>query len=203
MSVREGGFLSETPTSKGRLAFKWGSIHELMEKKKIETYPELNKAIYYPILNTLEEKLGKDIIKQLDTTLSKMRVGNFIMKNSKFWYSLREYIEYLVPLGIVERIYEVHNPNVDEYDEWEETKIYVSEKDLDVHKKVWNSYEKLKETKDKKERNKIYEEIDSFEVDGYGYLCIGDYEIINLEKYEKTKVDVIYKLVMKANRDGK
>ena len=177
-------------------------VEELIEKKKIALYPELKKAIYYPILNTLEEELGIETVKKLDNSLSKMRVGNFIMKNSKFWYPLKNYIEYLVPLGIVERIYEVHNPNVDEYDEWEETKIYLREKDIDIHKKVWNLYEKLKETKEKEKRREIYEEIDSFEVDGYGYLCIGDYEIMNLEKYEKTKVDVIYKLVMKPNRNG-
>ena len=169
----------------------------MLESKKALIYPEINNAYRYPMLNSLD--LPKDIIKKLDEALSRMRVGDYIMTGSSLWHPLRNYVESLVPLGIVERYYELISPEIDDEDDWDYKEI-ISEINLDLHKKVWNMFAKLKETSDATERDNLYEEIDKLEVDGYGYIDICGYEITNLEEFEKTEKNVRYKVIMAADR---
>ena len=169
----------------------------MMESKKALIYPEINNAYRYPMLNSLN--LPKDIIKKLDETLSRMRVGDYIMTGSSLWRPLRDYVECLVPLGIVERYYELICPEIDDEDDWDYKEI-VSETNLDLHKKVWKMYAKLKDINDVYEKGKLYEEINKLEVDGYGCICMCDYEITNLEEFEKTEKNVRYKVIMAADR---
>lgn len=169
----------------------------LMNEKKALLYPEFNKAYHYPMLNDLD--LDKETIKKIDNALAVMRVGDFIQPNSSLWRPLKNHLELLVSLGIVERIYELICSDIDDEDDWDYKEI-VSETNLVLHKKVWEMYAKLKDVDNEKEKEKLYEEIDKLEVDGYGCICMYEREITTLEEFEKNEKNVFYKVIMTADR---
>lgn len=180
----------------------------IMEEKKMVIYPAIKKAHRYPTLNSLD--LPLDIIKALDDALGKTRVGNFIYPTSDVWHSLFQYVEYLIPLGIVERYVRIQ-ADIDDEDELDDNYEVLKSLELDKHKRVWDLYARiryLKENTDlsssiKNEIEDLYKKIEELEVDGYGYLFIGDYvEINSLEEYEKISKNntIMYKLLIAPDR---
>ena len=173
------------------------ALSQIIEKKKIEKYPELSKPIYYPEIDSLNIPDAEKI--RLDKA-ARWNARRYIKKHNIEYltYPLSiEDLELLNSIGIVEKKYNFRCKNCDA------SCGVISESDLEKYKRYW----KLLELK---EQNTITDEqlneLNLLGKDGfYGiYLyCIGeedeceDIEITNKKELSDymQNVEVVYRIV--------
>lgn len=180
--------------TKTEVALKMRSI---IEKKKIEKYPELLKPTYYPEIDMLSisdsEKLRLD-------KAARENFNKYISeKNSnKSSGSLSiDDMELLKGIGVSKKIYMFKCRRC------RCSCGAISESDLNKYKKIWELESRASSLSEEE-----FVELDKLQQDGYGniYLCCMDHddcdiEITNeeeLEKYERN-IDVLYKIEKNPN----
>lgn len=168
----------------------------VVEKKKIEKYPELSKPTYYPEIDSLyisdSEKLRLD-------KAARWNIRNYLSGSNakKVTHSLSiDDLELLKSIGIVEKKYNFRCKSCGSSCD------IISENDLEKYKRFWELFELEKQ---KTITDEQLDELDQLEKDGFYeiYLCCmdeeecDDVEIINekeLSDYMKN-VEVVYKVV--------
>lgn len=171
-------------------------LSTVVEKKKIERYPELLKPTYYPEIDSLDipdsEKLRLD-------KAARWNIRSYMSENNinKMTYPLSiDDLELLKSIGIVEKKYNFRCKDC------RSSCAIISESDLEKYKRFWELFEL------EKQKDITYdqlEELDQLDKDGFYeiYLCCIDedecdnVEITNekeLSDYMKN-VEVIYKVV--------
>ena len=190
-------------------------LSEIVYEKKVQKYPELLKPTYYPEIDTFdisnEEKLYLDkVCKHWYASYIRTFVRNGIVSlGIKEEYALKklcfystEHLEMLEHIGIVEKYYRFLCKFC-----YENTGCFISETELNKHKKVWELYDIRK---NKTLSVEELEELDDLECSGYGVICIecedeceSYYEIDNLNDFDKclknNYIDIFYKVVKKPN----
>lgn len=168
----------------------------VVEKKKIEKYPELSKPIYYPEIDLLDisdsEKLRLD-------KATRWNIRNYLSESNarEATYPLSiDDLELLKSIGIVEKKYNFRCKSCGSSCD------IISENDLEKYKRFWELFELEKQ---KTISDEQLNELDQLEKDGFCeiYLCCmdeeecDDVEIINekeLSDYMKN-VEAVYKVV--------
>lgn len=171
-------------------------LSTIVEKKKIEKYPELLKPTYYPEIDSLEISDSEKI--RLDKA-ARWNVGNYLSENNikKMTHPLSiDDLELLKSIGIVEKKYNFRCKSCGSSCD------IISESDLEKYKRFWELFELEKQ---KKITSEQLDELDQLEKDGFYeiYLCCldedecDDAEITNekeLSDYMRN-VEVVYKVV--------
>lgn len=168
----------------------------IVEKKRIETYPELLNPIYYPEIDSLDisgsEKLRLD-------KAARWNVRNYLSESNakKMTHPLSiDDLELLKSIGIVEKKYNFRCKSCGSSCD------IISESDLEKYKRFWELFELAKQ---KIITDEQLDELDQLEKDGFYeiYLCCmgenncDEVEITNekeLSDYMKN-VEVIYKVI--------
>lgn len=167
----------------------------VIEKKKIEKYPELLKPTYYPEIDLLDISDTEKI--RLDKA-ARFNIRNYINENNveKLTYSLSiEDLELLKRIEIVEKKYNFKCKYCGS------SCIIISESDLDKYKRFW---ELLEYEKQKKITEEQLDEMNQLDKNGFYeiYLCCmsehecDEIEITNekeLRDYMEN-VEVVYKV---------
>lgn len=172
----------------------------VVEKKKIEKYPELLKPTYYPEIDSLDisdsEKLRLD-------KAARWNIRNYLSESNakKMTYPLSfDDLEMLKSIGIVEKKYNFRCKDCGS------SCTVISESDLEKYKRFWELFGLEKQ---KIITNEQLDELDQLEKDGFYeiYLCCldedecGDVEITNekeLSDYMRN-VEIFYKVVKSPN----
>lgn len=171
-------------------------LSTIVEKKKIEKYPELLKPTYYPEIDSLEISDSEKI--RLDKA-ARWNVGNYLSENNikKMTHPLSiDDLELLKSIGIVEKKYNFRCKSCGSSCD------IISESDLEKYKRFWELFELEKQ---KKITSEQLDELDQLEKDGFYeiYLCCldedecEDVEITNekeLSDYMRN-VEIVYKVV--------
>lgn len=171
-------------------------LSTIVEKKKIEKYPELLKPAYYPEIDSLEISDSEKI--RLDKA-ARWNVRNYLSENNikKMTHPLSvDDLELLKSIGIVEKEYNFRCESCGSSCD------VISERDLEKYKRFWELFELEKQ---KKITSEQLDELDQLEKDGFYeiYLCCmdedecDDVEITNekeLSDYMRN-VEVVYKVV--------
>ena len=171
-------------------------LSTIVEKKKIEKYPELLKPAYYPEIDSLEISDSEKI--RLDKA-ARWNVRNYMNENNikKMTYPLSiDDLEMLKSIGIVEKKYNFRCESCGSSCD------VISESDLEKYKRFWELFELEKQ---KIITDEQLDELDQLEKDGFYeiYLCCldedkcDDAEITNekeLSDYMRN-VEVVYKVV--------
>jgi hypothetical protein len=171
-------------------------LSTIVEKKKIEKYPELLKPTYYPEIDSLEISDSEKI--RLDKA-ARWNVRNYMNENNikKMTYPLSiDDLEMLKSIGIVEKKYNFRCESCGSSCD------VISESDLEKYKRFWELFELEKQ---KIITDEQLDELDQLEKDGFYeiYLCCldedecDDAEITNekeLSDYMRN-VEVVYKVV--------
>ena len=171
-------------------------LSTIVEKKKIEKYPELLKPTYYPEIDLLDIFDSEKI--RLDKA-ARWNVRNYMNKNNikKMTYPLSiEDLELLKSIGIVEKKYNFRCKSCGSSCD------IISESVLEKYKRFWKLIELEKQ---KKITSEQLDELDQLEKDGFYeiYLCCmdedecDDVEITNekeLSDYMRN-VEIVYKVV--------
>lgn len=168
----------------------------VVEKKKVEKYPDLLKPTYYPEIDSLDisdsEKLRLD-------KAARWNIRNYLSESNsnKMTYPLSvDDLEILKSIGIVEKKYNFRCKDCGS------SCAVISESELEKCKRFWELFELEKQ---KKITDKQLDELDQLEKDGFYeiYLCCidedecDDVEITNekeLSDYMKN-VEVVYKVI--------
>lgn len=171
-------------------------LSAVVEKKKVEKYPDLLKPTYYPEIDSLDisdsEKLRLD-------KAARWNMRNYLSESNakKMTYPLSiEDLEMLKNIGIVEKKYNFRCKDCGS------SCTVISESDLGKYKRFWELFELEKQ---KKITDEQLDELNQLEKDGFYeiYLCCldedecDDIEITNekeLSDYMKN-VEIIYKVV--------
>ena len=171
-------------------------LSAIVEKKKIEKYPELLKPTYYPEIDSLDISESEKI--RLDKA-ARWNVRNYLSENNikKMTHPLSvDDLEMLKNIGIVEKKYNFRCKSCGSSCD------IISESDLEKYKRFWELFELEKQ---KKITSEQLDELDQLEKDGFYeiYLCCmdedecDDVEITNekeLSDYMRN-VEVVYKVV--------
>ena len=171
-------------------------LSTIVEKKKIEKYPELLKPAYYPEIDSLEISDSEKI--RLDKA-ARWNVRNYLSENNikKMTHPLSvDDLELLKSIGIVEKEYNFRCESCGSSCD------VISESDLEKYKRFWELFELEKQ---KIITDEQLDELDQLEKDGFYeiYLCCldedecDDAEITNekeLSDYMRN-VEVVYKVV--------
>lgn len=175
-------------------------LSAVVEKKKIEKYPELLKPIYYPEIDLLDISGSEKI--RLDKA-ARWNVRNYMSENNinKMTHPLFiDDLELLKGIGIVEKKYNFRCKSCGN------SCNVISESDLEKYKRFWKLFELEKQ---KKITSEQLDELDQLDKDGFYeiYLCCIDedecdeVEITNekeLSDYMRN-VEVVYKVVKSPN----
>lgn len=171
-------------------------LSDVVEKKKVEKYPDLLKPTYYPEIDSLDisdsEKLRLD-------KAARWNIRNYLSKSNtkKMTYPLSiDDLEMLKSIGVVEKKYNFRCKDCGS------SCTVISESELEKYKRFWELFELEKQKKITVEQ---LDELDQLEKDGFYeiYLyCIDedecdDIEITNekeLSDYMKN-VEVVYKVI--------
>ena len=116
-------------------------LSAVVEKKKIEKYPELLKPTYYPEIDSLDISDSEKI--RLDKAV-RWNIRNYMSKNNtrKLTYPLSiEDLELLKSIGIVEKKYNFICKDCGS------SCTIISESDLDKYKRFWELFELEKQKK--------------------------------------------------------
>lgn len=175
-------------------------LSAVVEKKKIEKYPELLKPIYYPEIDSLDISDSEKI--RLDKA-ARWNVRNYMCENNinKMTHPLSiDDLELLKSIGIVEKKYNFRCKSCGNSCD------IISESDLEKYKRFWELFEleKQKEITDEQ-----LNELDQLEKDGFYeiYWCCMDeiecdeVEITNekeLSDYMRN-VEVVYNVAKSPN----
>ena len=171
-------------------------LSAVVEKKKIEKYPELLKPTYYPEIDSLEISDSEKI--RLDKA-ARWNVRNYLSENNikKMPHPLSvDDLEMLKNIGIVEKKYNFRCESCGS------SCNVISESDLEKYKRFWALFELEKQ---KKITSEQLNELDQLDKDGFYeiYLCCmdenecNDVEITNekeLSDYMRN-VEIVYKVV--------
>lgn len=171
-------------------------LSTIVEKKKIEKYPELLKPTYYLEIDSLDISESEKI--RLDKA-ARWNVRNYLSENNikKMTHPLSvDDLEMLKNIGIVEKKYNFRCKSCGSSCD------IISESDLEKYKRFWELFELEKQ---KKITSEQLDELDQLEKDGFYeiYLCCmdedecDDVEITNekeLSDYMRN-VEVVYKVV--------
>lgn len=168
----------------------------VIEKKKIEKYPELLKPTYYPEIDSLDISDSEKI--RLDKA-ARWNVRNYLSENNikKMTHPLSvDDLELLKSIGIIEKEYNFRCKSCGSSCD------VISESDLEKYKRLWKLFELEKQ---KIITDEELDELDQLEKDGFYeiYLCCldedecDDVEITNekeLFDYMRN-VEIVYKVV--------
>lgn len=171
-------------------------LSTIVEKKKIEKYPELLKPTYYPEIDSLDISDSEKI--KLDKA-ARWNFKKYLSENNikKMTHPLSvDDLEILKNIGIVEKKYNFRCKSC------RSSCNIISESDLEKYKRFWKLFELEKQ---KKITSEQLDELDQLEKDGFYeiYLCCmdedecDDVEITNekeLSDYMRN-VEVVYKVV--------
>ena len=176
-------------------------LSDVIEKKKIEKYPELLKPTYYPEIDSLNipnsEKLRLD--KAVRWNKNYIILNEYNLK--KLTYPLsNDDLEMLKSIGIVEKNYRFRCKNCGCICDM------ISENDLKKYKRFW---ELLELEKQKKITDEQLDELDQLDKDGFYEICLSctdenecdDVEITNekeLSDYMEN-VEIVYKVVKNSD----
>lgn len=172
-------------------------VSTVIEKKKIEKYPELLEPTYYPEIDLLDisdsEKLRLDKAVRWNSNYININENNL----KKLSYPLSNGdLEILKSIGIVEKNYRFRCENCGSICEM------ISESDLEKYKRFWKLFEFEKQ---KKITDEQLDELDQLEKEGFYEICLcctdedwcDEIEITNekeLSDYMEN-VEVVYKVV--------
>ena len=142
-------------------------LSAIVEKKKIEKYPELLKPTYYPEIDSLDISESEKI--RLDKA-ARWNVRNYLSENNikKMTHPLSvDDLEMLKNIGIVEKKYNFRCKSCGSSCD------IISESDLEKYKRFWELFELEKQ---KKITSEQLDELDQLEKDGFYeiYLCCMD-----------------------------
>lgn len=168
----------------------------VVEKKKIEKYPELSKPTYYPEIDSLyisdSEKLRLD-------KAARWNIRNYLSESNakKVTHPLSiDDLELLKSIGIVEKKYNFRCESCGSSCD------VISENDLEKYKRFWELFELEKQ---KTITDEQLDELDQLEKDGFYeiYLCCIDEEECDDVKITNEKelsgymknVEVVYRVV--------
>lgn len=175
-------------------------LSKIIERKKIEKYPELLKPIYYPEIDTLDISDSDKL--RLDKA-ARWNIRNYMNKNNikKLTYPLSiDDLELLKSVGVVEKKYNFKCKSCGS------SCTVISESDLEKHKRFWKLFELEKQ---KQITDKQLDELDQLDKDGFYeiYLCCieddecDDIEITNEKELADymNNVEVFYKVAKSPN----
>lgn len=171
-------------------------LSDVVEKKKVEKYPDLLKPTYYPEIDSLDisdsEKLRLD-------KAARWNMRNYLSESNakKMTFPLSiDDLEMLKSIGIVEKKYNFRCKDCGS------SCTVISESDLKKYKRFW---ELLNFEKQKKITDEQLDELDQLEKDGFYeiYLCCmdenecDDIEITNEKELfdYMENVEVVYKVI--------
>lgn len=175
-------------------------LSKIIERKKVEKYPELLKPTYFPEIDALNIPDSDKI--RLDKA-ARWNIRNYISKNNikKLTSPLSiDDLELLKSIGIVEKKYNFRCKGCGS------SCTIISEGDLEKYKRFWKLFELEKK---KQITDKQLDELEQLDKDGfYGiYLCCiednecDDIEITNEKELSDymNNVEVFYKIIKSPN----
>lgn len=165
-------------------------FNEVFESKRLRTYPELNQATYYPMINTLdistEEKIKLDKLAYHNNRCIYYVDDRHKAQRDRIGITLDD-ISNLYKCGVINKYYEFLCP------ECETACGHVSEAELSKHIKVWTIWNKSKPLSE--EDSKLLDTLDE-----YGYVEISCYdcdefykELSSLDDFERFRKEELIK----------
>ncbi len=171
-------------------------LEEVIEKKKIEKYPELLKPTYYPEIDALDISDSEKI--RLDKA-ARWNFRNYISENNikKSKYPLfTEDLELLKSVNIAEKRYNFRCKSCGS------SCVVISESDLEKYKRAWKLFELEKQNTITEEK---LNELDQLEKDGFFeiyFCCVDEDECYDVEISNEKElsdymenVEVVYMVV--------
>lgn len=179
-------------------------VTELLNEKKVELYPILKTACYFPELNNIDF-LSKEEIVKLDKELKnfRIRVNSTRLRVNELYSVLKEkentedlmekILQFLLDNKIIEREYVLHcNCEEEDYNDFGCSKAYITETNLKKHKRAWELSKK-----DKTDEESI--EFEKYMEDGFGYIMISCdrdcIEIYSQESFDKCQKYIQYMFI--------